>query len=132
MNLLLDATLPPRLARALHLLLQPEHTAAHVRDLLGNDASDRMLLQHVHEHPGSLVLGIDLEVIDNPHRLAAMRECRCPVFLLSSAWLEVSEWNLVWMAAKRMPSILEIARTVPGPSIYLVPPVDKGRIRKQA
>jgi len=131
-NLLLDATLPPRLARALHVLLQPDHSAAHIRDILGNDASDSMLIQHIQDHPGSLILGIDLDIIDNPHRMAALRECGCPVFLLSSAWLELNEWSLVWMLTNRLPSILHTAEKIPGTSIYLVPPFDKGRIRKQA
>lgn len=132
MNLLLDSTLAPRLARALNTLLQPEHSAAHLRDILGNDVSDSMVIQHIKDHPGSMMIGVDLDVIDNPHRVAALRECGCPVFLLSSAWLELAEWSVVWMLANRLPAMIDTARTVPGPAIYLVPPVDRGRIRKQA
>ena len=35
MNILFDATLPPRLARALNILLQPTDAAMHTRDVLG-------------------------------------------------------------------------------------------------
>lgn len=130
MNLLLDASLPPRLARALHQLASPEHRVDHVRDVLGNDASDRHIADHLAAHPGSSLIGIDLETTATPHRLDLIREGHVPVVLLRRDWLDFPPWEMSWKLAARLPAIVARIARSSAPTVYLCPPPGEGPIRK--
>ena len=130
MNLLLDASLPPRLARALHQLASPEYRVEHVRDVLGNDASDQHITDYLVQHEGTAMVGIDLDIISTPHRLDGLRACGRPVLLLHEDWLTLIAWDQSWQLAALFPSIIRKLAKTEGPAIFLVPRLNAGRIRK--
>ena len=130
MNLLLDASLPPRFARSLNLLFQPDITCSHVRDILGNDASDRHVADHLQQHEQAIFLALDLDITGQPHRLEVLRGLKRPVFLLSSAWASSSPEDQAWMLTYWVPRIAQKAAALRGPSICVVPAEARGRIRK--
>jgi len=132
MNILVDAALPPRLARALQVLVRPDHSVCHPRDVLGNDASDRHLHDYLRSQPDVIVIGQDFDLIEHPHRLAALREWDRPVFLLSAAWLDAEPWTQAAMLIERLSAIVAKAAKASAPRIYLVPPARKGSIRTLA
>lgn len=132
MNFLLDATLPPRLARALHALAQPEHRVLHAREIHGQNVTDEQWAATLHETPDAAVLSLDLDISDHPHRIAAVQAWERPVFLLTMAWLDHTPWEQAWMLTRLLPAIIAKAAAAPGPVIYTVSPGLKGRIRKLA
>ena len=132
MNILLDTTLPPRFARALHLLMHPDHSVSHVRDLLGNDATDQHMADHLIEHPDTFVIGIDLEVSEHPHRVGEILAWNRAVFLLHADWMESELWDQAWMLNSRIPDMLKKVSAVNAPAVFLVPADAGGRIRKLA
>jgi hypothetical protein len=130
MNILLDATLPPRFARALNLLVQPDHTAAHIRDILGNDATDRHVADHLETNPDIIVIGVDLEISSNPHRAYSLRTWQRPVFLLHAGWANSDLWDQAWKLTRRIPEFIKKSLVDKKPEIYTVPAGIAGRIRK--
>ena len=132
MNLIFDATLSPRLARVLKTLLEPEHSATHIRDALGHDATDQRIGAFIQSTGDAMMVTVDLDISDNPHRIAALREWNCPVVLISSAWLELKPWDQAWMFLRLVPALLNKCQALPGAPVYLVAPGMKGRIRKIA
>lgn len=132
MNLLFDATLPPRLAHALDALVRPEHRVLHVRDLRGPSATDEQWLATLRETAGGAVLTMDLDIADHPHRIAAVLAWERPVFLLACAWLDHTPWEQACMLTRLLPAIIAKAVAATGPSVYMVSPGRKGRIRKFA
>ncbi len=130
MNLLLDASLPPRLARALHQLAQPTHRVEHVRDVLGNDASDLLISDHLAQHAETALISIDLQTTSTPHRLENLRATRRPVMLLHESWMTLNAWDLSWQLAAVFPDMIRRISASAQPSIFLVPRHEHGRIRK--
>jgi hypothetical protein len=116
----------------MHTLLQPDHAVLHVRDAAGHDASDRKLSELIASAGSPLVISVDLDISDNPHRIMALREWQCPVYLLASAWLELKPWDQTWMLMRILPVLISKSATSPGSSIHLVAPGMKTRIRKIA
>lgn len=132
MMLICDATLPPRVARALHLLAGPQQSVIHLRDAPGAQATDEALAGFVQSQPDAAVISMDLDMSDQPHRLAALREWGRPVFLLSTGWLELASWDFAWMLARLVPVMSNKARAIPGPAMYVVTPGLNSRMRKVA
>jgi len=130
MNLLIDASLPPRIARALHQLASPVHHVAHVRDVLGNDATDRHIADYLRDHTDTALIGIDLDTSTQPHRLQALLAWGVPVMLLHEHWLSLTVWEQAWHLAVQWPSMLKKLSLQTSPSVYLVPRPNTGRIRK--
>lgn len=132
MNLLLDASLPPRMARALHQLGQPGIRVDHVRDALGNDASDQHLADFLRDHDPTALIGLDLGITETPHRLEALAAAGTRVALLHRDWLASGPWDQAWQLAAVLPALLrKLERTTP-PFVLLVPRPGQGRIRKAA
>ena len=129
MNIWLDPTLSPRLARALADVLTPPDAAGHLRDVLGHDASDVHVADFLAAHPGSTVIGIDLDIAEQPHRLAVWRARPADGVLLTPAWLDLAPLTQAWMLIRR---IEELRKKIDPahPAIWHVPPVNDGRIRK--
>ncbi|HMP90743.1 MAG TPA: hypothetical protein PJ991_11110 [Kiritimatiellia bacterium] len=130
MIIVLDASLAPRLARALHLLWQPDHEVRHVRDVLGNDASDQNQVDYLSATDGSMLVGMDLDVTGNPHRMAALQSYKRPVFLLSRTWLDLSMDDQGWLLAYWIPRLINKVSATSTPGLYLIPPSTSGRPRK--
>jgi hypothetical protein len=78
------------------------------------------------------LVGIDLDIIGHPHRMKALQLLNRPVFLLAAGWLEESPWNQACMLASCLPAIIAKTQQVGGPSVLLVSPPPKSRIRKLA
>lgn len=130
MNLLIDASLPPRIARALHQLASPVHHVAHVRDMLGNDATDRHIADYLREHADTALIGIDLDTSTQPHRLQALLAWGVPVMLLHEHWLSLTTWEQAWHLAAQWPLMMKKLSSQTCPAVYLVPLPPTGRIRK--
>ena len=130
MNVLLDASLPPRVARALHQLASPSHHIEHVRDVLGNDATDQHIADYLRDRADTVIIGIDLENSSNPHRIQALLTWSVPVMQLHEDWLTLSMWDQAWQLAAQLPSIIKKVAKDGGAAVYLVPPHHAGRIRK--
>lgn len=130
MNFLLDASLPPRVARALHQLASPVHHVAHVRDVLGNDATDRHIADYLRDHADTIYILIDLDTSMQPHRLLALLAWGVPVMLLHEHWLLLTAWEQGWNLAALWPLIIKKVSRQSDPAVYLVPRPDAGRIRK--
>lgn len=104
----------------------------HARDLLGDDATDIAVRDHLAGQHVSLMLALDLDLSDHPHRLEALQKGSVPVFLLSPAWLGLDPLEYAGQLCLRLPSILTRTETLSGPSVWIVPPPGQGSIRKRA
>jgi hypothetical protein len=129
-NLLLDASFPPRMARALHQLGAPAHRVDHVRDALGNDASDQHVADFLRDHDTTVLVGIDLGISETPHRLEALAALGGRVALLHRDWLDANPWDQAWQLAAVLPALLRKLERCPPPAVLLVPRFGQGRIRK--
>jgi len=128
MNLVLDTSLSPRLARLLDAALGPAHRVVHATEL-AEQATDRMIADHVAAHAPALIIGMDLDVTAHPHRMAALKEMGAAVALLTTDWLTHDPVTQSWMLLRLMPRLLKKAQVSANP-ILLVSPGNGGSIRK--
>jgi len=132
MKILIDTTLSPRIARALDALLKPGHSVLHMNDLGNALTTDQHILDFLKDVEDAVVIGTDLEIVDHPHRIAALREWNRPVFLLTPDWLDLTPEDHAWKLMSQMPSLLKKIRPGAKPVIHLVPAKPGTRIRKIA
>jgi len=132
LKILIDATLSPRIARALDALLKPAHSVMHVSDLGSAQTTDQHILDFLRSVDDAVVIGTDLDLVDHPHRVAALREWNCPVFLLATDWLKLTPDNQAWKLMGHMPSLLKKIQPGAKSVIHLLPAKPRARIRKIA
>lgn len=106
MNIVIDATLSPRIARTLDAVLGPEHRVTHVRGLSDGQATDAQLHEFTSANNPALVIGLDLETTAQPHRLAALKEFNCHAAVLATDWLKIRPTEQAWRLLHVFPRLL--------------------------
>lgn len=132
MNIVVDSSLSPRIARLLAAVLEPEHRAMHQNDLATGAATDAGLADHLASLSNALLLGLDLEITGHPHRLAALRELGCSVALLSPEWFKVPPPGQAWMLLRLLPRLLKRVQEAKSPVLLTISAGNQPSIRKAA
>ncbi|RXF69602.1 hypothetical protein [Hansschlegelia zhihuaiae] len=83
MKVLIDENLPPRLARALHELLKPQHQVYASRALFGTGVKDLDWMARLNAEGGWVVISGDRRITRNKHEAAAFRASNMIGFFLS-------------------------------------------------
>ncbi len=127
MNVLLDRSLPPRMARSLRELVRPDDRVESVRDRVHGVLPDRDWLAAA---DGAILIGVDPDIRNNPHRLEAWKQCGCPVLLLSPDWLGLPLWDQAWMLMCWFDRVREQPSAMASGFVYEVPAGFPGRFKK--
>jgi len=111
----LDNNLPPRVARALHCLLDPKHSAVHLKERFPQDTPDVDWLDALAGEPDWIILSADTAISRNPHEIAAWKRGGHPTFFLKAHWVHQPPWEQASRLFHLFPEILKRAeRARPG------------------
>jgi len=86
LKLLLDNNLPPRLARSLDALFEPQHHIVALRNQFAENAADVEWITALSQQGGWAVLTRDLHLRTRPHERAALDRSRIVFFFLAGGW----------------------------------------------
>jgi PIN domain-containing protein len=62
-----DNNLPPKLAKSLHLLVEPDHEVVHLKDRFSADAPDEEWITALAKQKDWIIVSGDLRIRRNPH-----------------------------------------------------------------
>ncbi len=124
----LDNQLSPKIARALHQLLFPEHSAHHLKDHFPANSSDEFWMSELGKQSNWVIISGDSAISRNPHEVRAWKAAGHPVFFLKPAWLHLLRWESASKLFHMFPDIMQrVEKAKPGDSFSV--PV-RGKIEK--
>jgi hypothetical protein len=116
----LDNNLSPKVARALNALLEPEHSAHHLKDLYPADTLDEVWMTDLGTQPDWVILSGDSAITRNPHEVRAWKEAGHPIFFLKPGWTHLPRWDSASKLFHRFPEILKLAQKAkPGDGFFV-------------
>ncbi|HEY8900756.1 MAG TPA: hypothetical protein VIM61_10125 [Chthoniobacterales bacterium] len=121
MRFFLDNNLPPRVARALHCLLQPKDSATHLKDRFAPDVTDVEWLTALAEEEDWIILSADTAITRNPHEIAAWKKGGHPTFFLKANWVHQPLWEQASRLFHLFPEILKLAAKARRGDAFAVP-----------
>jgi PIN like domain len=124
----LDNNLSPKLARALHALLEPDHSAHHLKDKYPKDTLDEVWMAELGKEEDWIILTGDTAISRNPHEQRAWLEAGLPIFFLKHGWADLNGWEKAAKLFHHFPEILKLAQRAKPRDAYVIPV--KGAIKK--
>jgi PIN like domain len=125
----LDNNIAPKIARALNLLLEPDHSAHHLKDQFAPNTPDEVWMTELGRQSGWVILSGDAAISRNPHEVRAWKEAGHPIFFLKHAWTNVHGWESASKLFHRFPEILKLAQKAnPGDGFWV--PIKGDKIEK--
>ena len=89
MRFFFDNNLPPKLAKSLHVLVEPHHRVVHLKEKFAANATDETWMLDLAKQEDWVIVSGDLRIRKNPHEIAAWRSAGHTIFFLE-AWLDQS------------------------------------------
>ena len=109
MKFFFDNNLAPKLAKSLHLLVQPDHEVVHLKDRFPGNALDEEWITALAKEKQWVIVSGDLRIRKNPHVMQAWKSAGHTVFFLKPGWVNLPLWTQTWKFVKCFPEIVAIA-----------------------
>ena len=106
MRFLFDNTLPPKLAKALNILVQPEHEIRHLKEPFFASIQDEDWIKGLGEDDHWIIVTADMRAERNAHEFDAWKQTKRPVITLKSGWLDLPFWRQMNILTKSFPKII--------------------------
>jgi hypothetical protein len=119
-NFFFDNNLAPKLARSLHVLVQPEHKVVHLKDRFEPNVEDEEWMRTLAREESWVIVTADVRIRRNPHEVAAWKEAGHTVFFLKPGWTDLSFWDQAAKFTKSFPEIRSTAERARRGSGFLV------------
>jgi len=119
-NFFFDNNLSPKLARSLHILVDPDHRVIHLKNRFPADTADTVWMQSLATEPGWFIVTADIRISKNPHELKAWQEAGHTVFFLKPGWLNLDFWTQAWKFNKCFPELIAAAGRSRAGSAFLI------------
>ena len=120
MRLFFDNNLPPKLAKSLHVLVEPHHQVVHLKEKFAANATDETWMLELAKEEDWVIISGDLRIRKNPHEIAAWRSAGHTTFFLKPGWINLPFWTQMWKFVKCFPDILRTAeRAKKGGAFYV-------------
>ena len=120
MKFFFDNNLPPKLAKSLHLLVEPDHEVIHLKERFAANASDEEWITALAKEKGWVIVSGDLRIRKNPHVMEAWKSAGHTVFFLKPGWINLPLWTQTWKFMKCFPDIVAIAKRATTGSEFFV------------
>jgi hypothetical protein len=101
-----DNNLPPKLAKSLNVLVQPDHQVVHLKDRFAANTTDETWMSELAKEPNWVIISGDIRISKNPHEVAAWRAAGHTTFFLKPGWTNCSFWVQAWKFVKCFPDII--------------------------
>lgn len=129
MKLLLDNNLPPRIAQALNVLVEPDgHAVYHLREHFPPNTPDIEWLGTLGEEGGWAILSADMRIHKNRAEREAWRRSNTVAFFLTRWWAKQKFTNIAARLLTRWSDLDNQYRLVAPPAAFEVPP--RGKLRQ--
>jgi hypothetical protein len=115
-----DNNLPPKLAKSLNALVEPEHQVVHLKDRFAANTPDESWMLVLAGESDWIIVSGDIRISRNPHQVAAWREAGHTTFFLKPGWTNIGFWDQAQKFVKCFDAIIEAAMTAPTGSIFFV------------
>ncbi len=109
MRFFFDNNLPPKLAKSLHVLVEPHHQVVHLKEKFAANATDETWMRELAKEENWVIVSGDLRIRKNPHEIAAWRSAGHTTFFLKPGWINLPFWTQMWKFVKCFPDIVETA-----------------------
>jgi PIN like domain len=104
-----DNNLSTKLAKSLHVLVEPEHQVVHLKDRFAANTPDETWMAVLARESGWIIISGDLQIRKNPHEVQAWRAAGHTTFFLKSGWINYSFWVQAYKFVKCFPDIIAAA-----------------------
>jgi hypothetical protein len=84
-----DNNLPPKLAKSLHVLVEPHHQVVHLKQKFAANATDETWMLDLAKEEDWVIISGDLRIRKNPHEIAAWRSAGHTTFFLKPGWINL-------------------------------------------
>jgi len=106
MNFLFDNALPPKLAKALNILVQPDHEVRHLKEQFAASVDDQDWIKGLAGDDDWIIVTADTRSERNAHESQAWQQMKRPVITLKSGWLDLPFWRQMNILTKSFPNII--------------------------
>lgn len=89
MRFFFDNNLPPKLAKSLHVLVEPHHQVVHLKAKFAANATDEAWMLDLAKEQDWVIVSGDLRIRKNPHEIAAWRSAGHTIFFLKPGWINL-------------------------------------------
>lgn len=120
MKFFFDNNLPPKLAKSLHLLVEPDHEVVHLKDRFPADVSDEEWITALAKEKEWIIVSGDLRIRKNPHVMEAWKSAGHTIFFLKPGWINLPLWTQTWKFVKSFPEIIATAAKARSGSEFFV------------
>ena len=128
MRFFFDNNLPPKLAKSLHVLVEPDHQVVHLKDRFAANTTDETWMGALAKEQDWIIVSGDLQIRKNPHEVQAWRAAGHTTFFLKAGSINLSFWIQAWKFVKCFPEIVVAADHAKKGSFFWVS--TKGKIEK--
>jgi hypothetical protein len=120
-----DNNLSPKLAKSLHLLVEPDHQIVHLKDRFAANTPDETWMTELAKERGWIIVSGDLRIKKNPHEVQAWRSAGHTTFFLKSGWINLPLWTQTWKFVKCFPEIVDAAAKAKSGTFFSVSTMGK-------
>jgi len=110
-----DNNLPPKAARALNELVQPNHSFIHIKDHpdLPENATDIEWIEYLGKDGGWIVLTKDSNITKRQAEIEVFKIAKLTGFFLDKSWSHLSVYEFHSKLTSRLEKIIELAEKHP-------------------
>ena len=125
MRFFFDNNLSTKLAKSLHVLVEPEHQVVHLKDRFAADTPDETWMAVLAGESDWIIISGDLQIRQNPHELHAWEAAGHTTFFLKAGWINLPFWTQTWKFVKCFPDIVAIAARAKKGTFFMVSTMGK-------
>lgn len=125
MRFFFDNNLSIKLAKSLHVLVEPEHQVVHLKDRFAANTPDETWMAALGKEQDWVIISGDLQIKKNPHEVQAWRAAGHTTFFLKAGWINLPFWIQTWKFVKCFPDIVAIAARAKEGTFFMVSTMGK-------
>lgn len=120
MRFFFDNNLAPKLAKSLHVLVEPDHSVVHLKDRFAANTPDETWMRALAGESDWVIISGDIRISKNPHEVAAWREAGHTTFFLKAGWTNLPFWDQAQKFVKCFPEIIATAERAKSGTMFMV------------
>lgn len=121
MNFFFDNCINPKLARALHALVEPEHQVTALRDRFDASVSDTEWISTLSSEGGWIIISGDQRIRRRPQERDIWRAAKLTTFFMADGYTKLERWEQIRWMIDKWPTIMDQAGRVTPGSAFEVP-----------
>jgi hypothetical protein len=123
--LFFDNNLSTKLAKSLHVLLEPGHQVVHLKDRFDASTPDETWMTGLAGELDWIIVSGDLRIRKNPHEIRAWEAAGHTTFFLKAGWINLRSRTQTWKFVKCFPDIAATAARAKKGSFFMVSTMGK-------